>query len=105
MVLSAAARKDLLVKLKAKEGASDQRQKLFYKNENKSFDVYKIPLEWLIYNRNNGRLEAEILTWQKEHSASADHYDDALHAVIERLLWESNLNRNKQALEDLEKKQ
>ena len=54
-------------------------QKLFYKGKNEQFGVYRIDLDYLIYNRHNGRIEAEMLKWEKEHVVQVDAYDDELH--------------------------
>lgn len=105
MVLSAAVRKERLSELLAHSEKAIAQQRLYYRGITQSFDVYRIDLDWLIYNRHNGRLEAEMLTWEQEHSISPEHYDDALHKLIENFLWQSNTARNKQTLADLEKKQ
>ena len=102
MILSQDIRKQKISKLL--NGASDQRQRLFYKNETKSFDVYRIDLDWVIYNRHNGRLEAEMLTWEQENTVAPDIYDDELHEVLDGLLWQSNVAKNKLTLNDLKAK-
>lgn len=103
MVLSQDVRQQKISNL-SKSGNSDQRQKLFYKNETQSFDVFRIDLDWLVFNRHNGRLEAEMLTWEQEHAAAPDVYDDELHDVLGNLLWNSNVAKNKQTLKDLASK-
>lgn len=104
MVLAADVRRKNLSALMEKP-SDDGRSKLFYKGQNRVFDVYRIDLDWLIYNRHNGRLEAEMLTWQREHSVGADVYDDEMHKLIEGFLWQSNVGRNEHTLEDLRQKQ
>lgn len=78
-------------------------QRLFYKDENRDFSVYRIDLDLLIYNRHNGRIEAEMLTWEQENQALGE-YDEALDKLIDNLLWDSSEARNKATLEDLAKK-
>ena len=104
MILTPDVRKQKLTQL-IDSGQGQGTQKLHYRGETRSFDVYRIDLDWLIYNRNNGRLEAEMLTWEQEHAATPENYDDDLHALIESLLWNSNVPRNKQTLADLKYKQ
>jgi hypothetical protein len=104
MVLAPQIPKQKLVELVA-NGPSQGKQKLYYQGVTQSFDVYRIDLDWLIYNRHNGRLEAEMLTWEQEHAVTPEHYDDDLHRLIENLLWKSNVSRNEQTLEDLADKQ
>lgn len=99
MVLSTDIRKKKLSEIRTKE--SPNKQKLYYMGETQSFDVYRIDLDYLIYNRHNGRIEAEMLTWEQENSAPIGDYDDELHSKIGTFLWESNKGRNKATLADL----
>jgi hypothetical protein len=105
MILSTETRRKKLSELRSNSEASIGKQKLYYKKETQSFEVFRIDLDWLIYNRNNGRMEAEMLTWQQELSISPTGYDQRLHEQIEKFLWESNEGRNKQTLKDLQLKQ
>lgn len=104
MVLAPDVRKQKLTELK-KTGPSQGKQKLYYQGTTQTFDSYRIDLDWLIYNRHNGRLEAEMLTWEQENSVSPELYDDELHDLIDDLLWKSNVSANKYTLEDLKDKQ
>jgi hypothetical protein len=103
VVLSADIRREKLSKLR-NTGEVQGRQKLYYKGETQLLSVFRIDLDLLIYNRHNGRLEAEMLTWEQENFAPPDIYNDELHQLLEKLLWESNSPRNKQTLLDLEDK-
>ncbi len=88
----------------SKSGSPQGKQKLFYMGETTSFEVHRIDLDHLIYNRHNGRIEAEMLTWEQENAAPYGTYDDELHRKIEKLLWDSNKGRNNATLEDLKGK-
>ncbi|MER8728887.1 hypothetical protein NKH28_03455 [Mesorhizobium sp. M1227] len=79
-------------------------QKLHYDGETKAHKVSTINLDYLIYNRHNGRLEAEMLTWEEQNAVSPEGYDEDLHDVIEELLWQSAVQRNKATLADLKDK-
>ena len=79
-------------------------QKLFYRGANRTLKVSTIDLDYLIYNRHNGRLEAEMLTWEQENVVSPYAYDDDLHDKIDQLLWDSAPQKNKQTLSDLSDK-
>ncbi len=103
MILTTDVRKSKLSKLR-EFGEKQTNQKLHYQGQTQFFDVFRIDLESLIYNRHNrhnGRLEVEMLTWEKENAAAPDVYDDELHELIDDLLWKSNTARNKQTLRDL----
>ncbi|MEO0464377.1 MAG: hypothetical protein AAF127_14710 [Pseudomonadota bacterium] len=100
MVLSTDVRKSKLIDIK-ESGESQGKQKLYYMGETQSFDVYRIDLDHLIYNRHNGRIEAEMLTWEQENAAPIGTYDGELHQKIGTFLWDSNRGRNKTTLADL----
>jgi hypothetical protein len=100
MVLSTDVRRKKLAEVRA-TGESQGKQKLYYMGETQSLDVYRIDLDYLIYNRHNGRIEAEMLTWEQENAAPIGTYDDELHDKIGAFLWESNKGRNKTTLTDL----
>lgn len=103
MVLSTDVRRNKLIDIKAL-GESQGKQKLYYMGETQSFDVYRIDLDHLIYNRHNGRIEAEMLTWEQENAAPIGTYDAELHEKIGSFLWDSNKGRNKATLTDLTSK-
>src|ERR1700689_923070 len=68
----------------------------------KPMDVYKIPLESLIYNKHNAR----ILSRPKSLESQAQQIDaqtETGQLLVERLLTESNPSRNKQTLESITK--
>lgn len=105
MIHGADVRKRKLGELLQNPAPGQAKQKLFYKGRSEHFTVHQIDLEWLIYNKHNGRLEAEMLTWKAEHAASPDVYDEELHNLIDDFLWKSNQARNEQTLVDLEEKE
>jgi hypothetical protein len=80
-------------------------QKLFYKGSTKPFDVYEIDLDWLVYNRHNGRIESEMLTWEFDHDVGDHDYTQAVHDRIDKFLWDTNVERNRHTLKDIETKQ
>lgn len=99
MVLSTDIRKKKLTEIMG--GESQGNQKLYYMGQTQSFNIYRIDLDYLIYNRHNGRIEAEMLTWEQENAVPIGTYDDELHNKIGDFLWESNKGRNKTTLGDL----
>lgn len=103
-LLPAATRVEKLKALRA-SGEVVGSEKLFYKGKSTWFDVYAVDLDFLIYNRHNGRIESEMLTWQFEHDVDEHEYDLAIHKRIAEYLWNTNEERNKHTLKDLEAKQ
>ena len=81
-------RRTALARLPGDPSEAVSQSKLFYKGSTDDHPVFQIDLEHLIYNRHNGRLETEMLTWQRQHSVGEDEYDNELHDQIEYFLWE-----------------
>lgn len=74
--------------------------KLIYQGESKDFDVYKVPLDLLIYNVENGRIASVVKSYKREHGELvADTPEGA--SQISDFLYHSNEERNKKTLEDL----
>lgn len=77
-------------------------EKIVWEDALQSMNTYNIPLEYLVYNKYNGRiltrtksLEAQGVSIEAENETGKD--------LIEKLLWESKPERNKSTLDDLEK--
>lgn len=65
-------------------------------------DVYKIPLDYLIYNKYNGRILSRTKSLESQgHQIDAE--TEAGKQLVEKLLTESNPSRNKQTLESITK--
>ncbi len=78
------------------------KEEIVWEDSLQSMDVRKIPLQYLIYNKYNGR----ILTRTKSLEAQGKVIDaetDTGKLIIEKLLWESKPERNKTTKNDLEK--
>jgi hypothetical protein len=56
--------------------------------------VYNIPLSYLIYNKYNGRILSRTKSLEKQNQA-INVETDAGRDFIEKLLWESKIDRNK----------
>ena len=104
MVLARDVRQQQLAQLRESPGKAISQSKLYYKGVSEIHFVHRIDLDLLVYNRHNGRLESEMLTWQQEHAVGDDEYDEDLHKQIERFLWETNIGRNRRTLDDLGRK-
>lgn len=68
----------------------------------KPMDVYKIPLDYLIYNKYNGRILSRTKSLESQ-GRQIDAETEAGKQLVERLLTESNPGRNKQTLESITK--
>jgi len=79
-------------------------EKLFYHGKARRLPVYELPLDCLIFNRHNGRIESEMLTWQHEHDLGPNEYNDEIHELIENFLWTSSRERNEHTKLDIQRK-
>ncbi|MDB5257656.1 MAG: hypothetical protein JWM14_2351 [Chitinophagaceae bacterium] len=64
--------------------------------------VYKIPLEYLVYNKYNGRILSRTKSLETEGRGINAESEEG-RKLLEKLLFESNLGRNKQTLESITK--
>lgn len=74
--------------------------KLKYQGEIREFNVYKIPLEFLAYNVENGRISSLVKSYRREHGNLDMSKGDDAHKVAQ-FLFESSEDRNKKTMRDL----
>lgn len=74
---------------------------LRYKGEIRLETVYRIPLEFLIYNKYNGRIASEVYSYQRQHGVLNPENDEDKR-IIEKFLYNSKENRNNKTKKDIE---
>lgn len=73
---------------------------LSYKGRPVKENVYRIPLEYLTYNKYNGRIGSAIKSFEKsDHELDLREEKDI--TIVEKFLFESNKKRNKQTEKDI----
>jgi|26BtaG_2_1085354.scaffolds.fasta_scaffold01070_8 hypothetical protein len=76
------------------------KHEIMWENKLQTMNVYNVPLNCLIYNKYNGRILSRTTSLEKQrHFINAEKKEDA--RIIEQLLWDSNVNRNKRTLKSL----
>ena len=94
---------NLMVDLKFNKEDVVSTKKLSIRGEKKVFDVYRIPLEYLKYNKKNGRIATYISQFIDEgHDFSKDINE--FNNIIEKFIEESNpdaLRKTKQNIKIL----
>lgn len=78
------------------------KQEIMWEDQLVSNTVYKIPLEYLVYNKFNGRILSRTKSLEKQKH-SIDVETDEGKAKIEQLLWDSKEDRNKKTLTSISK--
>lgn len=73
---------------------------LRYKGETREEIVWRIPLDYLIYNKYNGRIGSDVLSYEKQYGELNAELDSD-REIIERFLFESKEARNKITMESL----
>ena len=98
--MNAEQRKAELAKIKRDGKPVMTGVKLTYHGERETFDVYSIPLSILTYNPYNGRIGAEVKSYERQHHVlDSDNADDV--AIIEKLLWDSKIEANERTQKSL----
>lgn len=73
---------------------------IIYRGEKKLLPVFEIPLEFLVYNKYNGRILSMVKSYERQfHELIVENKADK--KTIEKFLWESKIVRNKITMEDL----
>jgi hypothetical protein len=75
---------------------------LLYRGVLKPFEVWEIPMEALIYNQYNGRIGSVVKSYEKQ-SHTLNPEDESDIAIIEKFLWESKKDANKNTMDSLRK--
>lgn len=77
-------------------------QEIMWEGVLKTFKVYNIPLEYLVYNKYNGRILSRTKSLEKQNTL-INVEDEKGRNLIAELLWKSKPDRNKKTQEDLKK--
>lgn len=99
--MDSATRKAKLDELKQNENnVKSTGIPLRYKGTTRTEKVWHIPLDFLIYNKYNGRIGSEILSYEKENGELNAELDKD-REIIETFLWESKEDRNETTMDNL----
>ncbi len=73
-----------------------------YRGQTLILNAYQIPIDYLIYNKYNGRIASLVKSYEiQNHELDAENSEDS--KIIEHFLWKSKEDRNKQTLLDLKR--
>ena len=73
---------------------------LRYKGSTREEIVWRIPLDYLIYNKYNGRIGSDVLSYETQNGKLNAEKDSDCE-IIEKFLYESKVDRNKTTMESL----
>ena len=68
---------------------------IWYENERQELPVYKIDLEYLLYNQYNGRIASFVKSYEKQNGTRLDSSKKEDKVIIEKFLKKSNTGGNK----------
>lgn len=99
--MDSATRKAKLVELKANQlNQAMTGIPLRYKGTTRTEIVWRIPLDYLIYNKYNGRIGSDVLSYEKQNG-ELNAEKDSDREIIEKFLYESKVDRNKTTMDSL----
>jgi hypothetical protein len=79
---------------KKKKETPYSHKDIYYQGTKQKLPVYKIDLEWLVYNRWNGRIASLVKTYENEYGVELEASDPKCIEIIENFLWDSNKSAN-----------
>ena len=97
---STTRKRDIKAWIKNNPDENIGKQKINWRGELKFFDVYRVPIKYLIYNRFNGRIQMEtlaLITCDREPEPETDEG----HNLIQKLLYECKRSQNKKDMDDM----
>lgn len=99
--MNAATRKEKLIELqKNNQNVAMTGIPLRYRGETRIENVYKIPLDYLIYNKYNGRIGTDVLSFEKQNG-TIDPEKEHDKIIIEKFLYDSKKDRNDKTMGSL----
>jgi len=76
------------------------KQEIPWQDDLVTMNVYKIPLDFLVYNKYNGRILSRTKSLEKQ-GRKIDETTPEGKEIIEKLLWDSKEDRNKKTLQSI----
>lgn len=99
--MDSATRKAKLEELKANQfNQAMTGIPLRYKGSTRTEIVWRIPLDYLIYNKYNGRIGSDVLSYERQNGDLNAELDTD-RAIIEKFLYESKVDRNRTTMDSL----
>lgn len=76
------------------------KQEIPWEDDLVTMNVYKIPLDLLVYNKYNGRILSRTKSLEKQNRI-IDEFSDEGKKIIEKLLWNSKIDANKKTQKNI----
>lgn len=76
------------------------KQEIPWEDDLVSMNVYKIPLNLLVYNKYNGRILSRTKSLEKQN-ITIDEFSEVGKKLIEKLLWNSKIDANKKTQKNI----
>lgn len=93
-------RKIKLADIQNHAAEAEKALKLPYQGETRTFDVYKIPLEFLVFNKENGRIASLVKSYTREHQSINVETEKGAN-LIAKFLYNAHIDRNKITRENI----
>ena len=99
--MNAKLREEKLNELKNSSSQPYAYKEITYKGSRKKLEVYEIPVEYLMFNRYNGRIGTYVKTHEKQHGPIDASSIKGENIIID-FLWNSKEQRNIETMRDIE---
>lgn len=99
--MDAKLRIEYLDKLKENKTKIVSQKTIVYQNKTRTLPVYMIDLDYLIYNKFNGRISSYVKSHQMQYGEIHPETPEG-KKKIEEFLWNSQIPRNKATIKDLD---
>jgi len=84
-----------------KRGEPYSFKEIYYQGKTQKLPVFRINLDYVVYNRWNGRIGSLVKSYEQEKGVELNASDAACYQIIEKFLWESNIGANKATYDNL----
>lgn len=98
--MNALERKTKLTEIQSHTPEAVNALKLPYQGETRTFNVYKIPIEFLVFNKENGRIASLVKSYIREHS-TIDVETEEGSELIAKFLYSAHKDRNDITRQDI----
>lgn len=93
-------RKTKLAEIQSHTPEAVNALKLPYQGETRTFNVYKIPIEFLVFNKENGRIASLVKSYIREHSTIDVETEEGAE-LIAKFLYSAHKDRNDITRQDI----
>jgi len=93
----------LIERERADSGNNLPTAKILLKGKSEKKEIYRIPTSELLFNKANGRIVSEVLSWESENGRSLNEFVQEDQLILRNLLLNIRKDENEKIKDDLKK--